>query len=75
MSNFLDRVDFCMVGKCGTPLHIAARYDYDECAKAIMRTSVKLCEKDSQLGLSPLHIAAKYGSIKVMEAMLNHGTK
>lgn len=73
MRKFPDQVDFSLVGYKGcVALHMAAKFDFDECAKELTKNGGTLC-LPSTLGLTPLHVAAKYGSSNTMEVILRHG--
>ena len=68
-----------------TPLHIAAEYDYIDVIDIIStcsfvveewkkKTSFRLCASDAD-NLTPLHLAARSGSSKVLRYMITHAVQ
>ncbi|XP_069176074.1 transient receptor potential cation channel subfamily A member 1 [Procambarus clarkii] len=57
-----------------TALHIAAKYDYEACAKCLLNSpGFKKCpNQPCNNGYHPIHLAARNASIGVLEALLNY---
>jgi ankyrin len=57
-----------------TPLHLAAKlYDTEKCAEILLKSGAKP-DAANEIGEIPLHIACKFGQIKVAKLLLSEGS-
>uniref|UniRef100_A0A8D8VL39 Transient receptor potential cation channel subfamily A member 1 n=3 Tax=Cacopsylla melanoneura TaxID=428564 RepID=A0A8D8VL39_9HEMI len=71
---YKDRIDIMQRGDHGrTALHIAAIYDFDECARILVKDFGASLKKACSNGYYPIHDAAKNASSKTMEVFLQYG--
>ncbi|XP_015600034.1 transient receptor potential cation channel subfamily A member 1 isoform X2 [Cephus cinctus] len=74
MIKYRDRIDVQQGGEHGrTPLHIAAMYDHDECARILITDFGANPRKACNNGYYPIHNAAKNASSRTMEVFLQWG--
>lgn len=55
-----------------TPLHIAAHYGYDECAKVLLQHSAQINAQNS-LGNTPLIVASIYKQVQIIRMLIESG--
>ncbi|GAB6022298.1 hypothetical protein CHUAL_006421 [Chamberlinius hualienensis] len=69
-----DKVDVVQRGEHGrTALHLAAIYDYAECAEVILKDQKKCIKIVCNNGYYPIHEAAKNASASTLEVILRWG--
>ncbi|XP_050683813.1 transient receptor potential cation channel subfamily A member 1 [Leptidea sinapis] len=70
-AKYKSQFDVNLGGQHGrTALHIAAIYDYDQCARVLMAELDAECKHPCNNGYYPIHEAAKNASSKTMEVFL-----
>ncbi|XP_026683068.1 transient receptor potential cation channel subfamily A member 1-like [Diaphorina citri] len=71
---YKDMIDILQGGEHGrTALHIAAIYDFDECARILVKDFGASLKRACSNGYYPIHDAAKNASSKTMEVFLQFG--
>ncbi|KAL0280245.1 UNVERIFIED_CONTAM: hypothetical protein PYX00_001595 [Menopon gallinae] len=74
LSKYRSKIDIQQGGEHGrTALHLAAIYDYEECARILITEFGACPRKPCNNGYYPIHEAAKNASSKTMEVFLQWG--